>query len=130
MENQQIETNISQVPPSSPEIPKNAGYTFKNILIFADNDPEALKKIIQSFIVSTKEHICLFKQYLQEKQYEEIARLAHKMLPMVRQLEANSLIKPLEKLEHPDKTGLTPEIINTLVTEVIENANQLLKLIQ
>ncbi len=128
--NQQIETNISQVPPSSPEIPKNAGYTFKNILIFADNDPEALKKIIQSFIVSTKEHICLFKQYLQEKQYEEIARLAHKMLPMVRQLEANSLIKPLEKLEHPDKTGLTPEIINTLVTEVIENANQLLKLIQ
>lgn len=109
---------------------ENREYTLKNISVFADHDPENLRQIIQSFRISTEEHLHLFKQYLQEKQYEDISRLAHKMLPMFRQLEANALIGPLEKLEHPDKSGLTRENIHTLTNEVIEKGWQLLQLIQ
>ena len=109
---------------------ENAGYTLKNIRIFADNDPEALKKIIQSFVTSTEQHLGLLRQYLQDKHYENISQLAHKMLPMFRHLEASLIVEALEKLEHPDKADLTPETINTLVTEVIEEVERLLKLIQ
>ena len=114
----------------APKTSGNTEYTLKNISVFADHDPEILKQIMQSFRTSTEEHLDLFKQYLQEKQYEEISRLAHKMLPIFRQLEAITLIKLLEKLEHPHKSGLTRENIHTLTNEVVEKAKQLLQLIQ
>lgn len=115
---------------SEPETPENAGYTLKNISVFADHDPETLQQIMQSFRASTEKDLRLLEQYLHDKQYKEISRLAHKMLPMFRQLEADALIGPLEKLEHPDKAGLTGENIRTLTEEVIEKAEQLLQLIQ
>lgn len=119
-----------QTASSVTEPAENAGYTLKNIRIFADNDPEALEKIIQSFVTSTEQHLGLLQQYLQDKHYESISQLAHKMLPMFRQLEASLVVEPLEKLEHPDKADLTPETMNTLVAEVIEEVKRLLKLIQ
>lgn len=115
---------------SSAENGEQQGYTLKNILQFADNDPEALEKILQSFKATTKEHIQLLKQYRKEKQYEEITRLAHKMLPMFRQLEAKDFINLLEQLEHPEKTNLSAEDIIALTEEMIEKAKKLLLLIQ
>lgn len=123
-------TDSPQTAASVTEPAENAGYTLKNIRIFADNDPEALEKIVRSFVTSTEQHLALLQLHLQDKHYESISQLAHKMLPMFRQLEASLVVEPLEKLEHPDKANLTPETIDTLVTEVIEEIKRLLKLIQ
>lgn len=98
------------------------GYTLRNILQFTDQDQQALQKILESFIVSTLEHIALLKKYQQAQQVEAIARLAHKMLPIFRQLEAKELIDPLQQLEHPDKESLSAKEINTLTETVIVRA--------
>ena len=104
----------------------NANYTLNHLIQFTDNDPEALKKIIRSFITSTEEHVKLLEEYLKTKQAEPITRLAHKMLPMFRQLETNDIVVLLEKLEQTDKTPLTSEAIKNFTREVICQIRQLL----
>lgn len=120
--------SIPAVPPAEPS--ENKTYTLKNILRFADNDPLTVNKILQSFLTSTEEHLIALQQYIKEKQADKIARLAHKMLPMFRQLEALSIVIRLEKLEHPEQADLSDADITALTTEVINQVKELLKLIQ
>ena len=42
--------------------------------------------------MTTREHIELLKKYQEEKQWTAIVQLAHKMLPMFRQLEIDEEI--------------------------------------
>ena len=85
-------------------------------MLFTDNDPEATHKIVESFIHDTHQNIDLFKGYLQTDNYTAIFQLAHKMLPMFRQLEASPIVELLQKLERSKETG--PEVKAT-VEEVI-----------
>lgn len=101
------------------------GYTLKNIRQFTDNDPEALQKILNSFVTTTQEHIALLTDYRQTKQGSSISRLAHKMLPLFRQLEAKEIIVALQKLEHPEKENLSEEEKDSLTEFVIQKAKGL-----
>lgn len=127
----ELRSRKEDTPAVSPVEKDNAvGYTLDNILRFADNDPEAMQKILRSFITTTGENIALLKQYLETKDQDGIARLAHKMLPLFRQLEAQAIIDPLQKLEHPEKAGLSDEDIAGLTNDVIKKAELLIQLIQ
>lgn len=103
------------------------GYCLKHILQFVDNDQEALQKILDSFVTTTQEHIELLKKYQKEKQWTAIIQLAHKMLPMFRQLEINEEIPLLEKLEQATKNDLPENQILSLTQEVIDKTLLLLK---
>lgn len=83
------------------ETSRSEGYTLKNIRQFTDNDPEATFQIIESFCIETQKNIESLTAFLSAKKWEEISRLAHKMLPMFRQLEAVEEIALLEELQHP-----------------------------
>lgn len=110
-----------------PQRSETTGYTLHNIMQFTDNDPEALKSIITSFINTTREHLRLLRQYLEEKKWADIARLAHKMLPIFRQLETQELIDILQKLEHKGETSLSEEEMTAITVEVIEKAGDLIE---
>ena len=136
---QQLIDVICQFTGMQPEAPKPAlttdmqateGYTLKNILQFADNDEEALTSIIQSFLKTTREHLVLLKEYQQSKQWLSIAQLAHKMLPMFRQLETKEIVSALEQLEHSAKEPLQEKEITRLTQEVIKKAGELLKALE
>ena len=103
------------------------GYSLKHILQFVDNDREALQKILDSFVMTTREHIELLKKYQEEKQWTAIVQLAHKMLPMFRQLEIDEEIPLLEKLEQATKNDLPENQISSLTQEVIDKTILLLK---
>lgn len=101
------------------------GYTLKNIEQFTDDDPDSLKKIIVSFVDTTTEHIELLKDSLRNKQWDTISRIAHKMLPLFRQLEARDIIPLLEKMEQVDKHSLSPAESAELTAEIIGKATEL-----
>lgn len=103
------------------------GYTLKNILQFTDNDPDALQTILQSFVSSTTEHTRQLENALQNKNTEEISRLAHKMLPLFRQLEVTETVKALQDLEHPEKNNLSPQQISSLTGQAIREARELVQ---
>lgn len=106
------------------------GYTLQHILQFTDHDQTALKAILESFVSTTYEHIRLLEGYLEEGQREAIVRLAHKMLPMFRQLEAEELIEDLQVLEQADKTGISDEEIAMRTRQVIGRASTLVEKLQ
>ncbi len=84
---------------SLPDNGETNNYSTKGIEAFASGDPETTRKILISFIESTAENTRLFRQYLQKGDVELLSKLAHKMLPMFRQLEAKAVVAPLAKLE-------------------------------
>ena len=69
----------------------------------------------------------LLKKYQEEKQWTAIVQLAHKMLPMFRQLEIDEEIPLLEKLEQATKNDLPENQISSLTQEVIDKTILLLK---
>ena len=76
---------------------------------------------------SSDSTIELLKKYQEEKQWTAIVQLAHKMLPMFRQLEIDEEIPLLEKLEQATKNDLPENQISSLTQEVIDKTILLLK---
>ena len=74
-------------------------YSITQIESFANDDPESMRKILLSFVQSSRQNLLNFKQYLQQEDYQSLSEIAHKMRPMFRQLEADSIAQILEKLE-------------------------------
>lgn len=119
-----------EVPSEPVEEREGQGYTLKHMRAFADHDEEALQRILDSFVTTTREHIGRLQAFRQEGQWEEVSRLAHKMLPLFRQLEAGAVVGLLEKLEHPENHGIGREETGCLTEEVCRRAEELVEAIR
>ena len=58
---------------------------------------------------------------------EQLNQVAHKMLPMMRQLEADDVVQPLVILEKPDLENKSAIAIQDLVQQTIEQTELLLE---
>ncbi len=74
-------------------------YNIEGIKAFAGGEMDTTREILVSFAQSTQQNLQQFRLHRQKEDYDEIKKLAHKMLPMFRQLEAIEIIEPLRKLE-------------------------------
>jgi len=74
-------------------------YTIDALKAFASDDPETTRDILISFVASTEQNVSLFKQHLRNEDFEALSLLAHKMLPLFKQLGAKSVSLPLTLLE-------------------------------
>ncbi len=104
----QLLDTVSSVLDNSPELFKGADineelpdnrYSIQGIMAFAGGEMETTREILTSFAQSTYENLQQFRFHLQTRDYEAIKKLAHKMLPMFRQLQATGVIEPLRRLE-------------------------------
>jgi HPt (histidine-containing phosphotransfer) domain-containing protein len=59
-----------------------------------------LNSILTAFISSTTENLQALDLAYLKGNFEKVAAIAHKMLPMIRQLKAQQLVPTLETLEH------------------------------
>lgn len=114
-------------PQRSPLQEATNGYTLKNILLFADNDREAAKKILESFCTETQKNLELLQEYIKAGQTDSIAKIAHKMLPLFRQLEAEAIIRPLEKLERSGQNALSATEITDMAESVLKKTEKLIQ---
>jgi signal transduction histidine kinase/CheY-like chemotaxis protein len=78
---------------------ENTVYSLDLIKQFAVDDPESIHRILTSFIESSIENKDLFEKYLFERDHRSLAELAHKILAMFRQLQANKVVGPLLEIE-------------------------------
>lgn len=99
------------VPVKSEDKEKQEYYTLKNIMEFTDHDQEATAKILCSFINETSQHINILTSC---NKTEEIKKVAHKMLPMFRQLEVKEIVILLQQLE---QTEQSPETVQTVINK-------------
>ncbi len=97
---------------------------------FTQNDPNALRMIIGNFIDSTRENCEILKSAADEMDANKMADIAHKMIPMFRQMEVHSVSELLEPIEDR-KLNLTPDQVKEYVNGIcgrIENLSVQLRL--
>lgn len=80
-------------------------YDLSEIKTFAGEDQEALNAILTAFIESTENNTTALRVALEKGDFSRVSAVAHKMLPMFRQLGTRPIISELEKLErnNPEK---------------------------
>ena len=74
-------------------------YNLSSLSQFTYNDPESLKEILETFIVSAKENCNALREAAFVNDTDTVAQLAHKMIPMLRQMEVHSIVQKLLPLE-------------------------------
>lgn len=77
----------------------SASYDLEEIFLFSGGDQEAMEVIIKAFLESSKTNLEELEVALKNGNKEEMGRIAHKMLPMLKQMKATPLIPQLLKLE-------------------------------
>jgi hypothetical protein len=95
------------------------------IILFAGADQKALDTILNAFIDSNKINLKEIVFAQKRNDIERAAQIAHRMLPMFKQLKAGKIIGKLEQLEHKeyeilseDKTSCLVEEIEVLLTDL------------
>lgn len=74
-------------------------YNLSSLNQFTQNDTEALHGIIKVFISSCKDNIEAFKTASANNDTESIPQIAHKLIPMLKQMEVYSIVDLLLPLE-------------------------------
>jgi len=110
-----IEKKEKQVQAASSKL--EYGLTLKHLNEMLQNDPVAIKKVIDVFVKSTRENLILLKKNKAENNSEEINKIAHRMLPMFRQVEAHQAVVLLEKLERAEKIQFSDSELTALEVE-------------
>jgi len=100
-------------------------YSLDEIILFAGADQKALDTILNAFIDSNKINLKEIVFAQKRNDIERAAQIAHRMLPMFKQLKAGKIIGKLEQLEHKeyeilpeDKTSCLVEEIEVLLTDL------------
>ena len=78
---------------------------------FPGRDEDAMQTIIQAFLDGAQQSMQDLKKAYLEKDVDEMGKLAHRMLPMLRQMKANEVIVILMKMESWDEVS-KPEFNN------------------
>ena len=74
-------------------------YDLSEIYEFAGKDDAAFKEILRAFIEGTRESMIQLKSAWETQNEGELGKTAHRMLPMLRQMQAHTITPDLLKLE-------------------------------
>lgn len=92
VEHEEVKENIEEIVPSSE-------YQLTALYELLDGDKEAIKNILQVFLENATADLSEMKFAFENEDFGKVSQLAHKLLPMYRQLQIESQIPYLEKLE-------------------------------
>ncbi|MBZ9631064.1 response regulator [Salegentibacter sp. LM13S] len=77
----------------------NSTYDLQDIYDFSAGDQKAVQTILEAFIESSRSQIELIAIARKNNDAKEVARLAHKMVPMLKQINAMHQARQFERLE-------------------------------
>ncbi|MDX1761097.1 MAG: ATP-binding protein [Christiangramia sp.] len=78
---------------------RSDSYDLSDIYEFSGQDEDAMYAIIQAFLEGAHTSFEELKKAYEEQDKDKMGKLAHRMLPMLRQMKANEVIMVLMKLE-------------------------------
>ena len=104
-------TEILQAPTNDSSHTDSSSLDFSALTAFSEDDPNAAKEIIRTFVSETKKNRSCMATALENEEIEGITAMAHKLLPLFTMLGANTSIAPLTWLEQKrGTTEMTSEI--------------------
>lgn len=95
-------------------------YDLSSLVQFIGNDVSALKNIVSVFLDSTETSIEELKNNLQD--LEQLSQTAHRMIPMLRQIESFEIVSILEKLENKE---ISLDKVENYINDIIQKLGAL-----
>lgn len=108
----------------------NTPYNTQTLKQFIGDDKEALRNLMVIFLESTTENLLDLNYACEEHDFETLGNIAHKMLPMFRQLEIYSVIPDLESLEDRKLDELVPGDLTAFLQQLEHQIQTVLTLIK
>ena len=85
------------------------------IYTISEGDRDFIKEILETFVKITPESIDAINDSLEQKQWKEVARVAHKIKPSILLLGIDELTKLIKEIEHMAKNQ---EELDQLTTKI------------
>lgn len=92
-------------------------YSLEKLKAFLPDDEVALQEVLNSLVKNTQQNLLNFRQFINEKNAENIRELAHRMYPMFQQIEATTIANLLNKLSNETLQWDEIEDINAQLNE-------------
>ncbi|MCG9971204.1 ATP-binding protein [Christiangramia crocea] len=86
---------------------RSENYDLRDIYEFSGRDEEAMHTIIQAFLEGAGSSLNELETAYREKDTDKMGKLAHRMLPMLRQMKANEVVSVLIKMEDHEPVSST-----------------------
>lgn len=114
-----LEVNLTEIKGRFKKTTQSSpNYSLEEVRMFAGGDKSALNAILTAFIKSTTDNLKKLEKAFEEGKKESISAIAHKMLPMFRQLKARSIVNRLDYLETTEPKNITTEHLEVLGSEI------------
>ncbi|OED37876.1 hypothetical protein AB832_04860 [Flavobacteriaceae bacterium (ex Bugula neritina AB1)] len=98
---------------------EDSTYSLSDLMLFAHGDSDSLYAILDTFHESTIKNLNELRSTVENEDFSQIKKLAHKMLPMFKQIKAKEIIPILDKLEHQGLYSLDNSTVLKLANEVV-----------
>lgn len=98
--------------------PSSPNYSLEEVRMFAGGEKAALQAILTAFIKSSTENLKSLERIIEAGENEDVSAIAHKMLPMFRQLQARSIVNRLDYLENTPPENIGRQHLNELRSEI------------
>lgn len=92
--------------------PAKSLYNLRSLSQFTNDDPLSLRTIVNTFIDSAIENCEVLKSAASEGDEQQLAETAHKMIPMLKQMEVHSIVELLLPLEDKVMDLSREELVN------------------
>mgnify|MGYP005980581025 CR=1 FL=1 len=121
-----LTVNEGQLSADEAHITEDMQLNVNALTSFSEDDPEATHSIIQTFIEETQKSADRMVQALNAKEVDEIAAIAHKLLPLFTLIGAGNAVILLSWLEARRGEGFSTEI-NEKVESILQEIQKILK---
>ncbi|MFL9845312.1 hybrid sensor histidine kinase/response regulator [Flavobacterium rhizosphaerae] len=104
-------------------------YNLSSLMFFISNDDEALKNILTVFVQSAEDNSLDLKKAAKTGDTEKLSEVAHKMIPMLKQIEARHIaaaLSPLEDMSLPYTGKALEDYIEDICIKVAALRQQLI----
>ncbi len=113
--------------PTETSIPstKNQLYDLDIIHSFLGTNQDAIHEVLQLFLLDTATNVQLLEETVANRDFKQINNVAHRMLPMFKQLKASACIPELERLEHLKEGEIASAVLDEAVVVLLEQTDHL-----
>ncbi|MBQ4819781.1 ATP-binding protein [Aquimarina sp. MMG016] len=104
----------------------NEEYSLNDLMLFAQGDSDSLYAILDTFYESTIKNLEDLKIRIENEEIDQIKKIAHRMLPMFKQIKAKGVTPLLTQLEHPDQYKLNNTSIISIAKDCVQKIESLM----
>ena len=97
---------------------------FATLTQFAGNDADAAKTIIHSFVSENKKNLEILELAFEKEDWDAIAGISHKMIPLMKMISAKELVTLLQEYENGGQSKENKTLLLDCIKGVIKEAEE------